>query len=122
MTVGRPRGSIKVCLKSQKIIIIAAIQKEAIQLDPPDCRQESGTVQEFEAFLKKYSKILHPNHVILVDKKYVLAKMYGRMKGYHPDQMTDEQLKRKQQLCEEVLKVLKIITPGRIRKIGSLKH
>ena len=38
-------------------------------------------VDEFEAFLKKYSAVLHQNHVILIDKKYTLAKMYGRMEG-----------------------------------------
>ena len=38
-------------------------------------------VDEFEAFLKKYSAVLHQNHVILIDKKYTLAKMYGRMQG-----------------------------------------
>ena len=34
--------------------------------------------------------------------RYPLAKMYGRMSGWEADKLTEEQLKRKQQLCEEV--------------------
>ena len=34
--------------------------------------------------------------------KYPLAKMYGRMAGWEADKLNEEQLKRKQQLCEEV--------------------
>jgi hypothetical protein len=57
--------------------------------------------------------VVHDNHVILVDKKYTLAKMYGRMKGFEADEMSDDQFKRKRQLCEDVLKVLDKIMPGR---------
>ena len=35
-------------------------------------------------------------------RRYPLAKMYGRMSGWEADKLTEEQLKRKQQLCEEV--------------------
>ena len=55
-----------------------------------------------EAFLKKFGQILHPNHVHIVMAKYPLAKMYGRMAGWEADKLTEGQLKRKQQLCEEV--------------------
>jgi hypothetical protein len=54
----------------------------------------------------------------MIDKKYTLAKMYGRMKGYEPDEMSDEQFQRKRDLCQEVLKVLDKIMPGRSRKRG----
>ena len=39
--------------------------------------------------------------------RYLLAKMYGRMSGWEADKLTEEQLKRKQQLCEEVTFTLK---------------
>ena len=32
--------------------------------------------------------------------------MYGRMAGWEADKLTEEQLKRKQQLCEEVVLVI----------------
>ena len=36
------------------------------------------------------------------DPRYPLAKMLGRMKGWEADSLTDQQLKWKQELCEEV--------------------
>ena len=39
----------------------------------------------------------------MVMAKYPLAKMYGRMAGWEADKLTEDQLKRKQQLCEEVI-------------------
>ena len=42
--------------------------------------------------------------------------------GYEPDKMSDEQFKRKLQLCEEVLKVLDKIMPGQSRKRGMIKY
>ena len=56
-------------------IVTKAVKEAADQLDI------DPKVNEFEAFLKKYSSVVHENHVILIDKKYTLAKMYGRMKG-----------------------------------------
>ena len=55
----------------------------------------------------------------MIDAKYTLAKMYGRMPGYEPDALSDEQFKRKQALCVEVLAVLDKIVPGRMRKRGK---
>ena len=88
---------------------------EALEANP--------SVEGYEKFVRKYSgKVLHPNHVLLLDKRYNLAKMYGRMSGYEADALTDEQLKWKRQLCESVLKVLDKIMPGRIRKRGKSMH
>ena len=56
-------------------IVTKAVKEAADQLDI------DPKVNEFEAFLKKYSSVLHQNHVILIDRKYTLAKMYGRMEG-----------------------------------------
>ena len=76
-----------------------------------------------ENFVSKYSgKVLHPNHVLVLDKVYNLAKMYGRMEGYEADDLTDEQLKSKRALCERVLKVLDKIMPGRMRKRAMMMY
>ena len=56
-------------------LVTKAVKEAADRLDV------NPKVDEFEAFLKKYSAVLHQNHVILIDKKYTLAKMYGRMEG-----------------------------------------
>ena len=39
--------------------------------------------------------------------RYQLAKMYGRMAGWEADKLNEEQLLRKQQLCEQVIFLLK---------------
>ena len=57
-------------------------QAEGDAIEPTEAR--TPTVPEFESFITKNSKVLHPSHVIIVDKKYTLAKMYGRMKGFEP--------------------------------------
>jgi len=104
-------------INPDKISLVTKAVKEAA-----DRLDVNPKVDEFEAFLKKYSAVLHQNHVILIDKKYTLAKMYGRMQGYEPDKMSDEQFRRKLQLCEEVLKVLDKIMPGQSRKRGMIKY
>ena len=55
----------------------------------------------------------------LVDKKYTLAKMYGRMRGYEAPAMSDAQFNRKRELCAQVLAVMDKIIPGRMRKRGG---
>jgi len=98
-----------------KICTKIKFQSEALDANP--------NIKEYESFVAKYSgKVLHPNHVLMVDKQYNLAKMYGRMAGYEADVMTDDQLKRKQHLCETVLKVLDKIMPGRMRKRAMMMY
>ena len=79
----------------------------------------SSSINKHESFIKKHENVtLHPNHVFLVDKKYTLAKMYGRMEGFTADVLSDDLLRRKRKLCEEVLMVFNKIMPGRTRKRG----
>ena len=79
----------------------------------------SSSINKHENFIKKHENVtLHPNHVFLVDKKYTLAKMYGRMEGFTADVLSDDLLRRKRKLCEEVLMVFNKIMPGRTRKRG----
>ena len=87
-------------------------------LDPPDSTA-LPSIEAHEKFLKNNLKFLHPNHVFMVDVKYTLAKMYGRMEGYEPDNLTDQQFRRKMTLVQEVLAVIDKIMPGRTRKRGS---
>jgi len=74
-----------------------------------------GTVDDAEEFLSKYSKILHPNHYHMTTCKHNLLQMYGRTEGYLIQDMAEEQLNRKKELCMEHLEVLKIIDPDQIR-------
>jgi len=74
-----------------------------------------GTIDDAEEFLEKYSKVLHPNHYHLVTAKHNLLQMYGRTEGYLIQDMTEEQLQRKKELCLEHIEVLRILDPEHIR-------
>ena len=97
---------------SKIVSVLAAIKEKAEQLEYDKDKPEKCGVEAHEAFLKKYSPILHSKHVFLIKVKYNLAKMYGRMEGYEANSLTENQLLRKQELCEEVLSVYDIIIPG----------
>jgi len=76
---------------------------------------QKGTVDDAEAFLEKYKKQLHPNHYHMVTCKHNLLQMYGRTEGCLIQDMDEEQLKRKEELCREHISVLEIIDPSKIR-------
>ena len=81
----------------------------------------ASSINKHENFIKKHENVtLHPNHVFLLDKKYTLAKMYGRMDGFTANVLSDDLLRRKRKLCEEVLAVFNKIMPGRTRKRGII--
>ena len=116
--------------------VTAAVKDALEKLEPNQKTPETCDIPAHEAFIKKFSQILHPKHVHIIMAKYVnvmqrhlimvktvmttlmtmamtviiripcprypLAKMLGRMKGWEADSLTDQQLKRKQELCEEV--------------------
>jgi len=99
-----------------------AVKEIAGKLDYDASDPEKGNIAAHEAFLKKYGQVLHGNHVTMVQTKYTLAKMYGRMAGYTADQLSDEQFQRKQKLCEEVLQVFNKIIPGNARMRGVMLY
>ena len=45
--------------------------------------------------------------------KYVLLHLYGSEEGYELEEMTPIHLARKEELCQEVMKVADIIQPGK---------
>eukprot|EP00096_Caligus_rogercresseyi_P006994 TRINITY_DN2418_c0_g2_i1.p1 TRINITY_DN2418_c0_g2~~TRINITY_DN2418_c0_g2_i1.p1 ORF type:complete len:531 (+),score=146.39 TRINITY_DN2418_c0_g2_i1:103-1695(+) len=98
----------------EKITSGAKAEMEALDVSP--------SISSHEAFLSKYASVLHPDHVYMIDRSYVLGKMYGRMEGYEPDSLSDEQFSRKRELCERVLRVLEVLTPGRTRKKGMMMY
>jgi hypothetical protein len=86
------------------------------------------SVKELENFLKIFATVVHENHVILLVKKTMLIQMYGGLGvmisglGVAPAEMSNDQCKRKGQLCQEVIKVLNKIRPGRNQERGFLLY
>jgi len=74
-----------------------------------------GNVDDSENFIEKYSSLLHPNHYHMVACKHQLMQMYGRTEGFLIQDMDESQLKRKEELCREHIKVLSQIDPHFIR-------
>jgi len=76
---------------------------------------EKGGIDDFEEFLEAKKKKLHKNHYHMVTVKHQLLQMYGRTEGHLIQDMTEEQLERKIELCNENLELLKKLDPDMIR-------
>ena len=99
-----------------------SVKEESVKLEPSESNPEGAGIEEIEDFLKRYAKVLYPSHVLMIEKKYTLAKMYGRLKGYTVNELTDKQLTRKMNLCTEVLEMFDKTMPGRTRKRGMMMY
>ncbi|XP_014271573.1 SET domain-containing protein SmydA-8 isoform X1 [Halyomorpha halys] len=105
----------KCCNQKQKEIIYNFINRlfeEAEQLT-------NGTVSDNEKFLLTQQKYLHPNHFVLLSIKLKLSQLYGKSHDCIIHNMTEDQLKRKINICKDIIKILDVIEPGlsRIRGI-----
>lgn len=87
--------------------ILGKVSRELETLD-----DKHGDIKALEEFLKKFSHMLGPNHFYLLEVKLELAQLYGRMQDEPLPFLPPEKLLRKKQLCEELLKVVNIISPG----------
>lgn len=71
--------------------------------------------ESLEHLLEKNNDILHPNHFIMVSIKNALIESYGHLKDYLLSQLPDYLLKRKIELCQEVLEILDVFESGKSR-------
>lgn len=92
--------------------VVTTIEGEIGQLQELETSIEN--IKLCENVLTKYSKILHPNHHLLVSLKENLIDMYGWQLSNQIDNDATviECLDRKIALCKEVLSVLNVIQPG----------
>ena len=58
-----------------------AVYQEAEVLEERTKTSGNNSIPDHEAFIGKFSTVLHPGHVILIMVKYNLARMYGKMAG-----------------------------------------
>jgi len=72
-------------------------------------------VDKLEAFLKVSSKILHPNHCILVELKQRILQLYGTS-------LNPELISRKLELADEIMKVMDKLDPGITAWKGKLVY
>lgn len=75
-------------------------------------------INQIEMFMKKYSKTLHRNHYIFLSAKHSLCQLYGKIDGFLINELSMEQLKRKEEYCRDLLEVIDILEPGSSRLRG----
>jgi hypothetical protein len=82
--------------------------------------ESTNAVESLENLLEKYKSVLHSNHFIMISIKNALVDSYGHIKGYLLSQLPDALLRRKIELCEEVLEILDVFEKGKSRARGLM--
>lgn len=73
------------------------------------------SIESMEDLLGKYKSSLHPNHFLVISIKNALIDSYGHVKGHLLSELPDALLRRKIELCEEVLEILSVFEAGKSR-------
>jgi hypothetical protein len=82
--------------------------------------ESTNAVESMENLLEKYKSVLHSNHFIMISLKNALIDSYGHVKGYLLSELPDALLRRKIELCQEVLEILDIFEKGKSRARGLM--
>lgn len=76
-------------------------------------------MDKIEMFIEKYSRVLHPNHYLLIEMKQKLAAIIRHMGEMNSEfSKSVKLLKRKIELCKEIVPLLDILQPGISRLKG----
>lgn len=79
-------------------------------------------LQHGEELLRKYRSVLHPLHFIQTDIRQALIEMYGRVEGYTLPELPDVILEHKIDLCQQLMRVLDTVHPGKTRARALLMY
>ncbi|XP_068617867.1 SET domain-containing protein SmydA-8 [Battus philenor] len=79
---------------------------------------DANDVSGFEGFLQKYRNVLHSTHYLCLSAMHSLSQLYGKVADYMIQEMSDQQLNRKVEICRELMKVFDVIEPGYSRLRG----
>ena len=93
--------------------LLKALQKEI---------ESTSSVESMENLLEKYKTLLHSNHFMMISIKNSLIESYGHLKGHLLSELPDALLRRKIELCEEVLAILDIFESGKSRARGLMMY
>uniref|UniRef100_A0A336MKR3 CSON000704 protein n=1 Tax=Culicoides sonorensis TaxID=179676 RepID=A0A336MKR3_CULSO len=75
-----------------------------------------------EAFLSKYRNVLHKNHYLNLSAKHSLCQVYGRTANHMLQNMSPEELSRKETICRDLLEVIDVLEPGLSRLRGVIMY
>jgi hypothetical protein len=79
-------------------------------------------INQIEMFMRKYAKTLHENHYIFLSAKHSLCQLYGKIDGFLINELSVEQLKRKEEYCKSLLEVIDVLEPGSSRLRGVILY
>lgn len=77
--------------------------------------ERETTVKQLEDLIEKLKQFLHPNHFHIFSLKHSLIQRYGTQTGYLLADLSEELLKRKIDMCHELLGIVDVIDPNAIR-------
>lgn len=76
-------------------------------------------IRNLEKVIGKHSKTLNPHHALVLEAKQNLAgELRSMCMSYEPQNMPRNALRRKLELCEEMLQILRVLDPGISRLTG----
>lgn len=79
-------------------------------------------INQIESFMRKYAKALHRNHYIFLSAKHSLCQLYGKVDGFLINELSVEQLQRKEECCRDLLEVIDVLEPGSSRLRGVILY
>lgn len=79
-------------------------------------------INQIETFMRKYAKSLHQNHYIFLSAKHSLCQLYGKTDGFLINELSAEQLRRKETYCRDLLEVIDVLEPGYSRLRGVILY
>ncbi|XP_013199554.2 SET domain-containing protein SmydA-8 [Amyelois transitella] len=96
----------------------AAVQLLLKRLTDEHEQIDANDVPGFENFLHKYRNVLYPTHYLCLSAKHSLSQLYGKVANYMIHEMPEEELKRKIEICRDLMTVFDVIEPGYSRLRG----
>lgn len=109
-------GKCDVHIANEQIeIVLTNIEQEVDELLSPVAskqRRTIATAHEIETLIEKLSHLMHENHYHLFALKHTLIQCYGREKE---GELTDDLLRRKITLAEQLLHIVDVIDPCTMR-------
>lgn len=101
-----------IALKTEEVNYLMAQMSEEVD---NVLYNKNSTVRDTEALIDKLSQFLHKNHYHIFALKHSLIQLYGHQKEYLNVQLSEMALKRKMDMCQELLQILKKLDPYNIR-------
>ncbi|CAB3383801.1 Hypothetical predicted protein [Cloeon dipterum] len=83
---------------------------------------DANDVHEFEAFITKHEKLLPPCHYLMLGAKHSLCQLYGKAAEYLISDLSDDMLRRKRDLCQQLLPLIDLLEPGLSRLRGTILY